>query len=86
MVLIFTRTVYNRKENCIDMQKSLLQEALLWKFAEIFIRINFRQFEQTHAMENVIYNELRMRGYNDEYGILTLNIYDFLLNPRSLEQ
>lgn len=126
-------------------------------------RINFRQFEQTHAMENVIYNELRMRGYNvdvgviassekdktgkvvrkqlevdfvcnlgslryyiqsayslpdeekrsqeirpfrkiddsfkkivitkdivpthyDEYGILTLNIYDFLLNPRSLEQ
>lgn len=126
-------------------------------------RINFRQFEQTHAMENVIYNELRMRGYNvdvgviassekdktgkvvrkqlevdfvcnlgslryyiqsayslhdeekrsqeirpfrkiddsfkkivitkdivpthyDEYGILTLNIYDFLLNPKSLEQ
>ena len=26
-------------------------------------RINFRQFEQTQAMENVIYNELRMRGY-----------------------
>ena len=26
-------------------------------------RINFRQFEQTHSMENVIYNELRMRGY-----------------------
>lgn len=125
-------------------------------------RINFRQFEQTHSMENVIYNELRMRGYNvdvgiipvsekdkngkiikkqlevdfvcnlgsaryyiqsayslpdeakrtqeirpfrkiddsfkkivvtkdivapyyDEYGILTINIYDFLLNPRSLE-
>ena len=24
-------------------------------------RINFRQFEQTHSMENVIYNELRMR-------------------------
>ena len=26
-------------------------------------RINFRQFGQTQAMENVIYNELRMRGY-----------------------
>ena len=25
-------------------------------------RINFRQFEQTHSMENVIYNELRTRG------------------------
>lgn len=126
-------------------------------------RINFRHFEQTHSMENVIYNELRMRSYNvdvgiipvsekdkngkvikkqlevdfvcnlgsaryyiqsayslpdeakrtqeirpfrkiddsfkkivvtkdiiapyyDEYGILTMNIYDFLLNPRSLEQ
>lgn len=126
-------------------------------------RINFRQIEQTHSMENVIYNELRMRGYSvdvgvvtiaekdkdgkvsrrqlevdfvcnrgssryyiqsayslpdemkrvqeirpfrkiddsfkkivitkdivaahyDEYGILTLNIYDFLLNPESLEK
>lgn len=126
-------------------------------------RINFRQFEQTHSMENVIYNELCMRGYRvdvgvvpisekdqegksirkqlevdfvcnlgssryyiqsayslpdeakrsqeirpfrkiddsfkkiiitkdmvpahyDEYGILTLNIYDFLLNPECLEK
>lgn len=126
-------------------------------------RINFRQFEQTHSIENVIYNELRMRGYHvdvgvvpiaekdaegkvtrkqlevdfvcnlgssryyiqsayslpdeakrtqeirpfrkiddsfkkiivtkdvvppyyDEYGILTLNIYDFLLDPKSLEK
>ena len=31
-------------------------------------RINFRQFEQTHAMENVIYNELRMRGYSVDVG------------------
>lgn len=126
-------------------------------------RINFRQFEQTPSMENVIYNELRMRGYSvnvgvipiaekdkdgkvtrkqlevdfvctmesvryyiqsayslpdetkriqeirpfrriddsfkkivitkdvvqpnyDEYGILTINIYDFLLNPDCLEK
>ena len=126
-------------------------------------RINFRQFEQTHSMENVIYNELRMRGYSvdvgavpiaekdrngkvtrkqlevdfvcnlgssryyiqsaytlpdetkrtqeirpfrkiddsfkkiiitkdmvptqyDEYGILTINIYDFLLDPKWLEK
>ena len=26
-------------------------------------RIKFRRLEQTHSMENVIYNELRMRGY-----------------------
>lgn len=34
-------------------------------------RINFRQFEQTHMMENVLYNELRMRGYNVDVGVVT---------------
>lgn len=33
-------------------------------------RINFRQFEPTHSMENVIYNELRMRGYNVDVGVV----------------
>ena len=33
-------------------------------------RINFRQFEQTHAMENVIYNELCMRGYSVDVGVI----------------
>lgn len=35
-------------------------------------RINFRQIEQTHAMENVIYNELRMRGYSVDVGVVTI--------------
>ena len=33
-------------------------------------RLNFRQFEQTHSMENVIYNELRMRGYSVDVGVV----------------
>lgn len=33
-------------------------------------RLNFRQFEPTHAMENVIYNELRMRGYRVDVGVV----------------
>lgn len=33
-------------------------------------RINFRQFERTHSMENVIYNELRMRGYSVDVGVV----------------
>ncbi len=33
-------------------------------------RLNFRQFEPTHAMENVIYNELRMRGYGVDVGVV----------------
>lgn len=33
-------------------------------------RINFRQFEQTHSLENLIYNELRMRGYKVDVGVV----------------
>lgn len=39
-------------------------------------RINFRQFEQTHSMENVIYNELRMRGYNVDVGVIPITEKD----------
>ena len=39
-------------------------------------RINFRQFEQTHAMENVIYNELRMRGYRVDVGVVPVTEKD----------
>lgn len=35
-------------------------------------RIDFRQFEETHSMENVIYNELRMRGYNVDVGVVPI--------------
>ncbi len=35
-------------------------------------RLNFRQIEQTHSMENVIYNELRHRGYNVDVGVVTV--------------
>ena len=35
-------------------------------------RINFRQFEQTHSMENVIYNELRMRDYSVDVGVIPI--------------
>ena len=35
-------------------------------------RLNFRQFEPTRAMENVIYNELRMRGYSVDIGVVPI--------------
>ncbi len=31
-------------------------------------RLNFRQIEQTHIMENIVYNELRTRGYSVDVG------------------
>ena len=36
-------------------------------------RLNFRQIEETHIMENIIYNELRMRGYDVDVGVVTAN-------------
>lgn len=36
-------------------------------------RLNFRQVEQTHLMENLLYNELRIRGYSVDVGQVTLN-------------
>ena len=37
------------------------------------VRLNFRQIEHTHLMENLIYNELRMRGYSVDVGQVTQN-------------
>lgn len=39
-------------------------------------RINFRQLEETHTMENVIYNELLTRGYNVDVGVVTIQQRD----------
>ncbi|MBR5325475.1 MAG: ATP-binding protein [Prevotella sp.] len=33
-------------------------------------KLNFRQQEITHIMENVIYNELRMRGFAVDVGVV----------------
>ncbi|ERL04750.1 hypothetical protein HMPREF1986_02722 [Oribacterium sp. oral taxon 078 str. F0263] len=34
------------------------------------VRLNFRQIEETHSMENIIFNELRMRGFNVDVGVI----------------
>ena len=36
-------------------------------------RLNFRQLEETHSMENIIYNELRHRRFNVDVGQITVN-------------
>lgn len=44
-------------------------------FADIGIRaaiLNFRQQEETHIYENIIYNELRSRGYNVDVGLVEI--------------
>lgn len=44
-------------------------------FADIGLRngrLNFRQQEENHIMENIIYNELRLRGFNVDVGIVKI--------------
>ena len=35
-------------------------------------RLNFRQLEETHLMENVMYNELCLRGYSVDVGVVEI--------------
>lgn len=37
-------------------------------------RLNFRQTEESHVLENIIYNELKTRGYSVDIGVVT--VYD----------
>ena len=34
-------------------------------------RLNFRQLEETHTMENIIFNDLKIRGFNVDVGVVT---------------
>ena len=50
------------------------------------VRLNFRQQEPTHIMENIIYNELRSRGYNVDVGVVeTRTMIDGKQEYRQLE-
>lgn len=54
-------------------EKAYIDTPLKYYFSDLGLRnarINFRQFEQTHSMENVIYNELRMRGFSVDVGVI----------------
>jgi predicted AAA+ superfamily ATPase len=63
------------KANRYDIKgKKYINTPLKYYFTDMGLRnslLNFRQIEPTHLMENVIYNELRMQGYNVDVGVLT---------------
>ena len=39
-------------------------------------RLNFRQLEETHLMENVLYNDLIRRGFDVDVGVVEQNLRD----------
>lgn len=53
--------------------KKYIGTPMKFYFSDLGLRnalLNFRQMEKTHQMENVIYNELRSRGYNVDVGVV----------------
>lgn len=53
--------------------KKYIETPSKYYFVDMGIRnslINFRQLEKTHIMENIIYIELRRRGYNVDVGVV----------------
>jgi predicted AAA+ superfamily ATPase len=55
--------------------KKYIQTPFKFYFSDVGLRnarLNFRQQEETHIMENVIYNELLIRGYNVDVGVVNV--------------
>lgn len=55
--------------------KKYINTPLKYYFEDVGLRnalLNFRQMEENHLMENIIYNELRMRGYNVDVGVIEI--------------
>ena len=53
--------------------KKYIQTPQKYYFTDIGVRnarLNFRQQEENHLMENIIYNELLVRGYNVDVGVV----------------
>lgn len=53
--------------------KKYIQTPQKYYFADVGLRnakLNFRQQEENHLMENIIYNELLVRGYNIDVGVV----------------
>ena len=47
------------------------------------VRLNFRQVERSHLMENIIYNELIYRGFNVDVGVVPVQRMDNGVRKRS---
>lgn len=70
----FTKAYVVYKADRYDVKGSrYFSTPVKYYFADIGLRnarLNFRQIETTHAMENIIYNELYRRGYNIDVGVV----------------
>ncbi len=59
--------------------KKYINTLMKYYFSDLGIRnalLDFRQQEESHIMENIIYNELRMRGYKVDVGMVEHRTHD----------
>lgn len=59
--------------------KKYIDTPYKYYFTDLGIRnslLGFRQIEENHIMENVIYNELKIRGYNVDVGVVEIREKD----------
>ena len=57
--------------------KKYISSPAKYYFSDIGLRnarIDFRQIEKTHIMENIIYNELLVRGFQVDVGVVEVNV------------
>lgn len=53
--------------------KKYIDTPLKYYFTDMGLRnarLNFRQLEETHSMENILFNELKIRGFNVNVGVI----------------
>lgn len=71
--LLHTASQYNIKG------RKYIGSPMKYYFSDIGLRnaqLNFRQQDEGHIMENVLYNELNLRGFNVDVGVVEINTKD----------
>jgi len=59
--------------------RAYIETPLKYYFSDIGLRnvkINFRQHEENHILENILYNELKARGFNVDVGVVPIRWKD----------
>ena len=59
--------------------RSYIETPLKYYFSDVGLRnakLNFRQQEENHIMENILYNELKARGFNVDVGVVPVRSKD----------
>ena len=67
--------IINKSDRYDVKGKKYIQTPQKYYFSDVGLRnarLNFRQQEENHLMENIIYNELIIRGYNVDVGVVEI--------------